>query len=86
MLPDLTRSKIGWGTFSPDVPGDAVKHQKTGQDFTKNSDPGGDEKAFPPVGGGLSSNNVANPIDPALIKEFRKPNKLGRTSKAELYK
>lgn len=86
MLGDLTRTKTGWGTFNPDMPGDTIKHEKTGQDFTKNSDPGGDDKAFPTASGGLSSNDVGNPIDPALTKEFRKPNKFGRTNKAELYK
>ncbi len=85
-LGDLTRSSIGWGTFNSDAPGETIKHQKTGLDFTDNRDPGGDEKAFPTASGGLSSNNVGNPLDPTLIKEFRKPNKFGRTNKPELYK
>ena len=86
MLGDLTQSKIGWGSFNSDMPGSTVRREKTGQDFRDNRDPGGDEKAFPTASGGLSSNDVANPNDNSLIKEFSKPNKFGRTSKPELYK
>lgn len=85
-LGDFTRSKIAWGSFNSDAPGSTVRHEKTGQDFTKNSDPGGDQQAFPTASGGLASNDVANPNDNSLIKEFTKPNKFGRTSTPELYK
>ena len=87
MLGDLSFGvKHKQGDFNPDMPGETVKHQKTGQDFTKNSAPGGDQQAFPTPKGGLSSNDVANPNDNSLIKEFTKPNKFGRTSSPELYK
>ncbi len=70
-LPDFTRSSIPWGSFNADLSGGTVeKRVKSGLDFTKNSDPGGDEKAFPTNSGGLSSNDVANPNDNSLIKEF----------------
>lgn len=87
MLGDLSFGvKHKQGDFNPDMPGATVRREKTGQDFTENSDPGGDERAFPTASGGLSSNNVANPVDDSLIKEFKKPNKFGRTSKPELYR
>ena len=71
-LPDFTRSKHVQGDFNPDLdPGSNDKREKTGQDFTKNSNPGGDEQAFPTASGGLAKNIVhpgAN--DNSLIKVF----------------
>jgi len=86
MLPDFTRSKHKQGDFNPDMPGSTVRREKTGQDFTENSDPGGDQKAFPTAKDGLASNDVANPNDNSLIKVFTKPNKFGRTSSPVLYR
>lgn len=71
-LADPTRSKTPWGSFNPDMSAGSVeKREKKGQDFTKNSDPGGDEKAFPTASGGLSSNDVHPSVnDKSLIKVF----------------
>ncbi len=71
-LPDLTRSKTPWGTpHNPDMSaGTVVKREKTGQDFTRNADPGGDDKAFPTKSGGLQSPTLPGAEDFSLIKEF----------------
>ena len=71
-LPDFTRSKHKQGDFNPDLSaGDNGKREKTGQDFTKNADPGGDEKAFPTASGGLAK-PIVHPSanDNSLIREF----------------
>ncbi len=71
-LPDPSRSKIGWGTHNPDLSaGGAERREKTGQDFTANKDPGGDEKAFPTTSDGLHKPEVhPSANDNSLIKEF----------------
>ena len=71
-LPDFTRSKHNQGDFNPDLSAGSVeKREKKGQDFTKNADPGGDEKAFPTASGGLAK-NIVHPSanDNSLIKAF----------------
>ena len=71
-LPDFTRSKHNQGDFNPDLSaGGNNKREKTGLDFTKNADPGGDEKAFPTVSGGLAK-AIVHPSanDNSLIKAF----------------
>ncbi len=71
-LPDFTRSSIGWGSLNPDLSGGSVeRREKTGQDFTSNKDPGGDEQAFPTASGGLASNDVHPSVnDKSLMREF----------------
>ena len=58
--------------FNPDLSAGSVeRREKKGQDFTKNADPGGDEKAFPTASGGLAK-NIVHPSanDNSLIKAF----------------
>lgn len=71
-LKDPSRSSIAWGSHNLDLSaGDPGRKEKTGQDFTKNSDPGGDEQAFPTKSGGLEGPNVhPSAEDNSLIREF----------------
>ena len=73
-LPDPSRTSIGWGSFNPDLSaGDPGRREKTNQDFTKNSDPGGDDKAFPTTSDGLHKPEVhPSANDTSLIKVFTK--------------
>lgn len=71
-LSDPTHSKHKQGDFNADMSAGSIeRREKTNQDFTKNSDPGGDQKAFPTASGGLASNNVHSSWnDYSLIKAF----------------
>ncbi len=71
-LPNLSRSSLAWGSFNADLSaGDPGRREKTGQDFTANKDPGGDEKAFPTTSDGLHKPEVhPSANDNSLINEF----------------